>query len=107
MKRLRRRDTIELNFDGLTDAVTNLVGTLILLVVLVMMLTRESASFTPRETAAGADQQPQSAVSLLERIEVLREQIRQVQREVQTLEDDLPGIQARIAALLPAEESPQ
>lgn len=43
MKRERRQDGIELNFDGLADAVTNLVGTLILLVVLVVGLTRDAA----------------------------------------------------------------
>lgn len=60
MKRRRRQDGIELNFDGLTDAVTNLVGTLILLVVLVMALTHEaqphkggSSSEPPPGPAAG------------------------------------------------------
>src|SRR5437868_668991 len=38
----RSRDTdLELNFDGLTDSLTNLVGTLILFVFLLFALTRE------------------------------------------------------------------
>ena len=35
----RRNSGVEFNFDGLTDAVTNLVGSLILLVVLILAVT--------------------------------------------------------------------
>jgi len=98
MARRQRNQKTELNFDGLTDAVTNLTGTLILLVVLLFGITTE----TRPERATGGrpvaeDLEPIGP--LLEQVEVLKLQIEMVDRQIHRLEQGLPELQARVQKL--------
>lgn len=100
MSRQVRSNDIELNFDGLTDSVTNLVGSLILLVVLVVGLTSE---VRPKELPKAASEEvkaERSIASLIEQVEILSQQIRSVDQEVRTIEGRMPDHQQRIQTLL-------
>jgi hypothetical protein len=91
----RRSQEIELNFDGLTDAVTNLVGALILLIVLVLGVTKVAGrgatsanqpvprwdSFAPSQTDGPKPVQP-----LLRQIELLRRDIAVTDQQMKELE---------------------
>ena len=86
----QRRAGVELNFDGLTDSVTNLVGSLILLVVLVVAVTGPKVAgieeLPPPDNEPGAEQE----------VDLLLEQIRVLKLEVQTVDRDIQGMEARL-----------
>lgn len=89
MARKRRGDGLELNFDGLTDAVTNLVGSLLLLVVLVLGMSRPKAADSGAGGASAAQQQ----------LESLRLEIRGLHGQVDALEPQLRQLRERAKAL--------
>jgi hypothetical protein len=95
-----------MNFDGLTDSVTNLVGNMILLVVLLLGVTREHIKSGPPQLA----EQPPAPVThagprtldaLLLQIQALRVEISNVDREIREFEESriLP-LRDRAQALL-------
>lgn len=90
----------ELNFDGLTDAVTNLVGALILLVVLVIAVTGPKQlgveELPPPENTAG---ESRAIDQLLARMQQLRVHLTEVERDITTLEARVPDLESEIAAL--------
>ncbi|NQT16475.1 MAG: cell envelope integrity protein TolA [Planctomycetes bacterium] len=91
MTRRRRSESVVLNCDGLTDAVTNLTGTLILLVVLIFGITTEARIAPPSE--AGEAHEGRPIDPLVEETEILKLQIQQVDREIRRLEGDLPRLE--------------
>ena len=96
----RRQSRAELNFDGLTDSVTNLVGSLILLVVLVIAVTapKQIGERTPPppDNTAG-DEQPIDG--LLETIRLMRAELSDIEQEVQRIEARIPSIGDEIEEL--------
>ena len=99
----RRSEGLELNFDGLTDSVTNLVGALILLVVLILGVTQEAISQplpTPPKQK-GKQSAGEKPISPLEsRIVSLEKQIRKADVDVKTLQDKLQDIDRKFKSLL-------
>jgi hypothetical protein len=104
-----RSTSIRFNFDSLTDTVTNLSGTLILIVVLVLGLTREMLptiiSPPPPEPSKEAGGKP--IAPLLWEIEQLKLQIRAVDEQIRNLETVLPELQQTVEELRRKAPSPQ
>jgi len=101
MARRRRNEGVALNFDGLTDAVTNLTGTLILLVVLIFGITTEARTPAPPPPPPPAPRtrQGKPILPLLQKIEILKLQIEQTDKQIRTLKDDLPRLEAEAEQL--------
>lgn len=96
MARVNRNSQVELNFDGLTDSVTNLVGTLILLVVLVMGLSKKSGGARPDPTSDA----PRPIEELIGRVESLRAELAAIDREISDIEQvRLPELRKQISDL--------
>ena len=96
-----RTSGIQFNFDSLTDTITNLSGTLILIVVLVLGLTR---AVTRKVVPPPPPQPPKQAsgkpiAPLLRQVEQLKLQIRTVDKEVGNLEALLPELQQAVGEL--------
>jgi hypothetical protein len=96
-----REGGIQFNFDSLTDTITNLSGTLILIVVLVLGLTRavtrEVVPPPPPGPPGQAGGKP--IAPLLRQVEQLKLQIRAVDQEVGSLEAILPELQQAVEDL--------
>ncbi len=95
-----RLSHIELNFDGLTDAITNLTGSLVLLVVLMFAMT------TPKEQGFEEPRFPEpqigeaiSMVPLVEKLQIMRAEIEQLAQQTQQIEDRLPELTIEIKQL--------
>lgn len=99
MSRRQRTQQVVINFDGLTDAVTNLAGVLILVVVLILGITSQTDSNPPQETSAAASAEDDSLEPLLRRVQMLRLQILAVDEEIRRYEQELPELQRRLDAL--------
>jgi len=95
MARQSRSTKVELNFDGLTDAVTNLTGTLILLVVLMLGITRAVTKEGSGGYRGGKPVDP-----LLQQVTALEMQINAIDEEISRLQRDLPVWQRRARELL-------
>jgi len=99
--------SIELNFDGLTDAVTNLAGSLVLLVVLIFAISREQP--------LRPDQQPErfehqgygekTVKALLARINDLKAQIKREEEQISRLESAIESLEEEIMPLSKASSS--
>ena len=101
-----RSQRVRFNFDSLTDTVTNLTGALILIVVLVLGLTRQTPFSGPQGTAG------KPIAPLLQEVEQLNDRIIAVDAEIGALEKLLPQLQEEVKSLQqtqkakPAEISP-
>lgn len=101
----KRHSGLELNFDGLTDSVTNLVGALILLVVLIIGVTREAIS-QPKEPApppknVGQKDAGERSIRPLERRVVdIETQIKQAEGDIQAMKADISRLRNEVDALL-------
>lgn len=103
MSRKQRSGNVELNFDGLTDSVTNLVGALILLVVLIIGITREAVSQPAlrRNSRPGdAPVRQKSIRPLQNRVNLLRAQINGVDRNIDSLKRELKQLSDEIDRLM-------
>jgi len=91
---------IELNFDGLTDSLTNLVGTLILFVFLMFVVTRENslpgAASGFHDRAGGTH----SIQQLLQRAAQLQAELQVIDQQIEQQAAALPPIRHRIEELL-------
>jgi TolA-binding protein len=98
----RRNESLDLNFDGLTDAVTNLAGSLILLVLLVMGLTApRSPGAMPKphvHQEKSVDELQRRAAELAITLQGTSEQVRQLETEVEALATRLAELQRPPAA---------
>ena len=92
------------NFDGLTDAVTNLVGTLILLVVLILGITTQGQPRNRPDDSPTQETETLSIEPLVRRIEMIRLEIRQVDSQTRQIEQALPGLEERIRQLRSASD---
>lgn len=108
MTRKARTSQIEINFDGLTDSVTNLVGSLILILVLLIGLTTSgSYSNVPPGTVVSQPlEEPlegtRSVRTLRLQIEELLSQIEQSDAEISSHEEKMRSLRKRGEALLSA-----
>ena len=103
MSQSRRGEQIELNFDGLADTVTNLVGALILLLVLIIGITSEAASQgepAKPEPPPTQDAGDRSIASLQQRIALLQTQLREVDRDVSQAKTRLAEAQDEVEQLI-------
>jgi len=109
MARTIRNDQMEMNFDGLTDSITNLVGNLILIVILMYGVTSEITLTEPPQVAVapGPRQLPppnatgsKQVGDLLLELESLKAAIAEVDRDMSDLEARVPELQSRAEAVL-------
>ncbi len=105
MSRKSRSTGAEMNFDGLTDSVTNLVGALILLVVLIIGVTHQAVSQVvqpepeKKEAAQGqAGQRP--LVTLEDRVALLEGQIQAADQSVEAMKGKIKEAEAEFEELL-------
>jgi hypothetical protein len=96
----RRNTTLELNFDSLTDTITNLCGGLILLVMLVVGGSHPKLEgqddLPPPEQKVGGDSHIDQ---LLRQMQAISAQLDQVQQETQRAESRLPDLEREIEEL--------
>jgi len=104
MPRKRRSGKTELSFDGLTDSVTNLVGALILLVVLIIGVTREAVSQQQpperNKPAVPKNAGEKSIRPLQDRVNQLNAQINGVDNNIQVLKNELRQLGDEVDELL-------
>ena len=102
MPRRQRNQQIMISFDGLTDAVTNLVGALILLVVLILGVTHVAR---PGRSNRESSLQTVPATDLLQRIHVLEMEAELIDRQIVRIERELPELTQRVQTLLERSKS--
>jgi hypothetical protein len=90
----RRSTEVELCFESMTDLITNLAGGLVLLVLLLMGLTRETTSI-PTVNGNGTSMHP-----LLQRINLLHSSGQDMEKKIQALEERNKEMQREIKGLL-------
>jgi hypothetical protein len=95
----KKGQTVQFNFDSLTDTVTNLSGTLILIVVLVLCLTREMLPPRHDDPAPPGVAGGKPIAPLLTKVEQIKSQIRSVDQDVRKLEARVPELQRRLQEL--------
>lgn len=108
----RRASVVALNFDGLTDSVTNLAGSLILVTLLLMGITTDyvrPAIVTPPPEERAEDQLADQPIDgLIREVEVLRGQVTAADAEIVRLEQELARLRIRARDLIDsADRSPQ
>jgi TolA-binding protein len=96
----RRVSGLDLNFDSLTDVVTNLVGGLILLIIMVIGATQPAAIgltyLPPPENKPGGDR---SMDRLLEEIRSSQQTLEQVNQDIRRVEARLPELAGELEEL--------
>jgi hypothetical protein len=99
----RRTSEVELCFDSMTDLITNLAGGLLLLVLLLMGLTRESSAQAPQavpQEKGPKDAAEKSVRPLLDRINRLKGEIRRADEQIRELDQRLPQLKEQVEDLL-------
>lgn len=97
MAQVRNYDSVNVNFDGLTDSVTNLVGALILLVVLLVGITTKAVQDVPTPASVGESQAGQLPVNeLLEQVVVLQAQLDHANQHVQIVAQQVADVQRQL-----------
>jgi hypothetical protein len=108
----RRKNTIDLNFDSITDLITNLAGGLILVVLLLIGVTKDAASQTKSppntpEPGGQANAGTKSAREVLQRINDLKFEVKAVEDGIRKLEAPLRQARDEAEELLRKVESVQ
>jgi peptidoglycan hydrolase CwlO-like protein len=95
-----REPGLNVNFDSLNDVVTNLVGGLILLIVVVIGATtaRIGGARTPSRSESRAGEE-QPIDQLLERIRVMQEAVQSVEQDILEVQEKLPELAAELEQL--------
>jgi hypothetical protein len=96
MARRRRENTVSLNFDSLTDTITNLAGALILVVVLVLGMSRD-APVDPRPPPEPTQEGEKLMGPLVVRLERARSQMRKLEADVGTLESGIEDLRRKLS----------
>ncbi|MCY2987518.1 MAG: hypothetical protein NTY19_06600 [Planctomycetota bacterium] len=86
-----RGQKIEFNFDSLTDCITNLAGSLILVTLILFGLTKpkESGSTRPEYVRRNIGGEA-SMAPLVHKLETMRTELEHIHREVESLSSQLP-----------------
>lgn len=88
---MTRGQRIEFNFDSLTDCITNLAGSLILVTLIVFGLTKPKESGEPGPVYETRNiGGPASMASLVHKLEVMRSDVRQIHRDLDGFGERLP-----------------
>jgi TolA-binding protein len=97
----RSRDSqVEMNFDGLADSVTNLVGALILVLVLVIGMTDEAGSQTPVTPVAPPSEPSPAEPSRGDRtLPTLENRVAILRSRLQTSDQDVTRLRSRLGEL--------
>jgi hypothetical protein len=101
MARRQRSFQIELNFDGLTDSITNLVGALIVLVLILLGIMNSPRLLdVQREKAAGeAAAEAESVDDLLQEMQLLQARLALINSQMNAVESELPELKEKIVLL--------
>jgi len=99
MTRRGKSSEFEINFDGLTDSVTNLAGALILLVVLLLGVTTNAVQTTPSPPPVAPGVGTGSLDGLLEQVVVMRAELRSAGAQLDEVERDVRGLREKIGQL--------
>ena len=102
MTRKARNQHVAVSFDGLTDAVTNLTGAIILLVVLVLGITAEAPPQPSEGEAVAEGAADRTVESLLQRAQAMRLAIRGIEDAIRQRQQELPELERRLGEI-PAE----
>jgi hypothetical protein len=98
-----RSQELELNFDGLTDTLTNLVGTLILFVFMMLGITHDAGSQAAAPVVVNQLWEDQGKAKpigeLRHQLAVLETELQSVTAQVAAEEAMIPRIEARLAEL--------
>ncbi len=98
MAKAKPTDIIDVNFDGLTDSVTNLVGAIILLVVLIVGVTTNALQKAPAPNEAMASQSGEFPVdALLQQVVVLQAQIDGADQQVRLVARQVAEIRRQLS----------
>jgi hypothetical protein len=106
MGRSRRNDELEINFDGLTDSVTNLVGALILLVVLIVGVTKAlpTANTPPPPIAPQGWELPAETRTIEElqrKVNLLTAHVARLDQEINQYEQSIvPNLEKQVEELI-------
>lgn len=96
----RRRNDVDFNFDGLTDSITNLAGSLVLLVVLVFAITKpkeRGMEEAPLANNTVGAETPMDA--LVERIAALKSDAAALARDTDAIGSRLPDLAGEVESL--------
>lgn len=105
----RRPNHFDLNFDSLTDLITNLAGGFTLLVLLLWGITQQgedNMAYSPKhtpmpKTASGKrDAGDQSLIPLQKRAIALRAETQGFQRDLDQLEQEIPQLRKELEDLI-------
>ena len=97
---MNRGQRIEFNFDSLTDCITNLAGSLILVTLIIFGLTKpkESGDARPEYVKRNIGGEA-SMASLVHRLEAMRTDLRQIHRELDGYGEQLPQVVSELEKL--------
>ncbi len=101
MARKQANPLVSFNFDSLTDTITNLTGTLILVVVLVLGITGRSG-----RGGLGAPESGRTAEALLQQLSLLQQHARQVDQRMKDLQALVTAVESRARAAPQGPSSP-
>ena len=108
MAQVRNNYNVNVNFDGLTDSVTNLVGALILLVVLLVGITTKAVQDAPTPASVSESQVGQLPVDeLLEQVVVLQAHLDNANQQVRIVAQQVADVQRQLATTEPPETQPE
>lgn len=109
MARRNRSGGLELNFDGLADSVTNLVGALILLVVMIIGVSKDAVMHADPPPAAppGKEAGDRPLLPLKQRIALLESEISHVDASIEQLKGRLAPLKQDVEQLLEQVDSLQ
>lgn len=97
MSRRSRSGQLELNFDGLTDSVTNLAGSLILLVLLVLAIT---APPTPGAMVSQKPERRDRSIETLQReLLQIEASLRSTSAKIQQLDTEVSELERQVEEL--------
>lgn len=109
MARRNRSNALELNFDGLADSVTNLVGALILLVVMIIGVSKDAITQaeTPPSVQSGKEGSDKPTLPLKQRIALLEAEVSHMDASIGQLHGRLEPLKQEVEELLEKVDSVQ
>jgi hypothetical protein len=94
---MNRNQKVEFNFDSLTDCITNLAGSLILVTLIIFGLTKpkESGGLEPeyRRQSVGGDA---SMAALLHELDAMRTDLQRIHRDMGDMNGQLPEMTVKL-----------
>jgi hypothetical protein len=92
---MNRNQKVEFNFDSLTDCITNLAGSLILVTLIIFGMTKakESGAVDPhyKDRKVGGDA---SIAAVVHTLDVMRNDVQAIRRNLDSMAEQLPQMAA-------------